>query len=470
MRPFVCASVFAAAALALPFSSFAATPDLPSCDSWSPACSGNYSVSSRPGTAAIDYVIIHKVQGTAASAASWFQNCSSNVSAHYTFNNTTGYCYQSVLEKDIAWHVSGFNTNSIGIEHGGYITSNDTATACYDASSLETKSCITYYGVGYDRQHIIGHSEVPGCSTGNGGGQTCHTDPGQYWNWTYYFGKCNPNTASSTGASGVDACTWAPGRIDIFTRGTANDLRHQWYTSADGWSPWESLGGTISGDPSAVSWGSGRIDVFAKGGGNSIYWKTYVSGSGWTVWTNLGGSFVGSPDACSYGAGRLDVFVRGTDNAIWQKFYSAGVWSGWTSQGGTLNSDPSATASSGRIDVFARGGGDAIYRKTWISGTGWAAWSNMGGISSSGPDACSWGTGRLDVFLRGGGNAVYHRIWENNAWSPYWNIGGIAAGDPGCCTWGPGRLDVFVRGGGDDIYHRWYANGAWQGGYQNLQQ
>ena len=160
-----------------------ATPDLSTCDSWQPAPTCNYSPSNRPSSSAITYVVIHKVQGSAAGAASWFQNCAAGVSAHYAFNNSTGYCYQSVREKDIAWHCINRNTNGIGIEHGGYVTSNDTATVCYDESAVETRSCITYYGVDYNRSRIVGHSEVPGNS---------HTDPGVYWNWTYYMSKCDP--------------------------------------------------------------------------------------------------------------------------------------------------------------------------------------------------------------------------------------------------------------------------------------
>jgi hypothetical protein len=172
-------------------SAFAATPDLPSCDEWRLACSGNYTNATRPSSSAINYVVIHKVQGTAASAASWFQNCSAGVSAHFIFNNSTGYCYQSVYEADIAYHAGNWNTNvnSVGIEHGGYVTSNDTATVCYDESAVETRSCIIYYTVAYDRSHVIGHSQVPGST---------HTDPGQYWNWTYYMSKCNPNQSSAT--------------------------------------------------------------------------------------------------------------------------------------------------------------------------------------------------------------------------------------------------------------------------------
>jgi hypothetical protein len=175
-------------------SAFASTPDPPSCDEWRLACSGNYTNASRPSSSAINYVIIHKVEGTASSAASWFQNCAAGTSAHFIFNNSTGYCYQSVYEADIAYHAGNWSTNvnSVGIEHGGFTASNDIATVCYNESAVETRSCIIYYTVKWDRSHIIGHSQVPGAT---------HTDPGVYWNWTYYMSKCNPSTGGGGGGT-----------------------------------------------------------------------------------------------------------------------------------------------------------------------------------------------------------------------------------------------------------------------------
>lgn len=170
--------------------SMAATPDLPSCDVYKLAC--HYTNSSRPGTYGINRVVIHKTQGaTAAAAASWFANCNSGGSAHYTFDKANGYCYQSVLEEDVAWHAGYSSTNnvSIGIEHSGWVANNDTSTACYNESAIETKSAVNYYGVRVSRSYIIAHSEVPGCSNPGGGGVNCHTDPGRYWNWTYYMNQ-----------------------------------------------------------------------------------------------------------------------------------------------------------------------------------------------------------------------------------------------------------------------------------------
>jgi len=171
-----------------------------------PACSSNYTNMSRPSTYPINYVVIHKVEGSASGAASWFQNCSAAVSAHFIFNNSTGYCYQSVYEADEAWHAGWADTNrrGVGIEHGGYTASNDVATVCYDESAIETKSCIIYYSVTHDRSHVIGHYQVPGCSGGTGGGTGCHTDPGSYWNWTYYMTKCDPAGGTITAKNYID--------------------------------------------------------------------------------------------------------------------------------------------------------------------------------------------------------------------------------------------------------------------------
>lgn len=171
----------------------ASTPDLPSCDVWKVAC--HYTNSSRESTYNINRVVIHKTQGPSASgAASWFANCDSGGSAQYTFDKANGYCYQSVLEEDIAWHCgySSTNSNSVGIEHSGWVANNDTSTACYNESAIETRSCVVYYAVPANRTYIIGHSEVPGCGTPGGGGVNCHTDPGKYWNWGYYIAQCQP--------------------------------------------------------------------------------------------------------------------------------------------------------------------------------------------------------------------------------------------------------------------------------------
>lgn len=156
---------------------------------WAPACSSNYSNYSRTA-ADIYYVIIHVAEGSYNGTISWFQNCSAGVSAHYTVSKY-GDVTQSVLEQDVAWHAGNwdYNLKSVGIEHEGYTyTSSSFTDAMYQGSAALTANIAERNGIPKNRTYIIGHNEVPGCSSSEGGGSGCHTDPGPYWNWSYYMG------------------------------------------------------------------------------------------------------------------------------------------------------------------------------------------------------------------------------------------------------------------------------------------
>jgi len=83
---------------------------------WDEACDH----SSRNGTA-ITHITIHTTEGSYAGAISWFNNCSSNVSAHYVIRSSDGQITQMVREYRKAWHIGNGNPYSIGIEHEAFI-------------------------------------------------------------------------------------------------------------------------------------------------------------------------------------------------------------------------------------------------------------------------------------------------------------------------------------------------------------
>jgi hypothetical protein len=148
---------------------------------WAPANSGNYTVSDREISYPINYVVIHTTQGSYSGTISWFQNPSSNVSAHYVIRSSDGQITQMVREKDIAYHAGNwtYNTQSVGIEHEGFVSDPSWYTdAMYRASATLTRNVCIKYGIPMTRSRIIGHSEVPGAT---------HTDPGPNWNWTFYM-------------------------------------------------------------------------------------------------------------------------------------------------------------------------------------------------------------------------------------------------------------------------------------------
>ncbi|MFD6418577.1 N-acetylmuramoyl-L-alanine amidase [Streptomyces sp. NPDC060194] len=154
---------------------------------WAPAHSGNYTVGR---SAAVTQVVIHVTQGSYAGSISWFQNPSSNVSAHYTIRSSDGQVTQSVREKDTAYHARSANASSIGIEHEGYVDNPAWFTdAMYRSSAALTRHLTDRYGIPRDRAHIVGHAEVPGND---------HTDPGPNWNWSYYMQLVGGSTGGGT--------------------------------------------------------------------------------------------------------------------------------------------------------------------------------------------------------------------------------------------------------------------------------
>lgn len=216
---------------------------------WSPAASDNYTtVNYNRG---IYYIVIHTIEGSASSALSWFKNSSSNVSAHYVVAKD-GTLYQCVADKNRAWHAGSwyYNEHSIGIEHEGWAYQSSTWTAAmYQKSAWLVRWLCEYYGIPKDRSHIIGHNEVPGAT---------HTDPGPYFNWSYFMslvkgsGSSTPPpsrttsvTAKKCTASSLNVRTGpgtsyaiiggiSSGQIYV-TNQTSNGWYKIWYDGKTGW-------------------------------------------------------------------------------------------------------------------------------------------------------------------------------------------------------------------------------------------
>ncbi|GAB3282962.1 N-acetylmuramoyl-L-alanine amidase [Parasphingorhabdus pacifica] len=148
---------------------------------WVPAHTSNFTGADRPGTNTIDKVVIHVTQGSYDGSLAWFQNPDAQVSAHYTVRSSDGQVAQSVRENDIAWHAGNwtYNQTSVGIEHEGWVDEPEWFTdEMYESSAQLTADIANRYDIPLDRDHIIGHNEVPGAT---------HTDPGSNWDWDEYM-------------------------------------------------------------------------------------------------------------------------------------------------------------------------------------------------------------------------------------------------------------------------------------------
>jgi hypothetical protein len=219
--------------------------------------------------------------------------------------------------------------------------------------------------------------------------------------------------------------SWGPGRLDVVARGTAGDLQHRYYQG--GWSAWEALSAPsfITSTPAAASWSYGRLDLFARGAGGDLVHRYYDAGpNAWSAWESLGGGLVGGPAATGWGPGRIDVAVRGNDSALYHRSYTLFGWGPWTRVGGTLVGPPAIIAHSGVLDVFVTGTDHAIYRQTNFGG--WLGWRRLGGQSAFGPSVASWQEGRLDVFVRGTDAGLWHtyeRLPQGNGPAPPFGSG-----------------------------------------------
>jgi N-acetylmuramoyl-L-alanine amidase/Fibronectin type III domain len=203
----------------------ATSPDYPpAC--WVPADPSNYSVAKRAHDYPIDMIIIHDIEGSYGSAIQDFQTPGFAASAHYVVSYG-GDITQMVREKNIAWHAGNwdYNTRAIGIEHEGYAAYDLYTRAEYQASAALAASICSRWGVPMDRTHVIGHYQVPDPNNpGLFGGVGHHTDPGPYWNWTYYMQQAQndtqslpspphmmPDPVAVNGATGATV-TWQPAR------------------------------------------------------------------------------------------------------------------------------------------------------------------------------------------------------------------------------------------------------------------
>lgn len=230
--------------------------------------------------------------------------------------------------------------------------------------------------------------------------------------------------------------------------------------AADATPGWDSLGGIITTAPAAVSWAPGRTDVFARGTDGALYHRFSIAGT-WSIWESLGGGLNDAPAVTSAGPGRLDVVVRGTDDGLWRKSYANGAWSNWSSLGGIATSAPAvAAADVNHLAVFVRGTDGALWQGSIVGGR-FTGWVTGGGVLTSAPAAASWGPGRYDVFVRGTDSAMYHRFVDGGAWSGWEYLGGVLNGAPAVAAPASGVLDVVVRGTANGLYRRAYWVQGW---------
>ncbi len=182
---------------------------------WSTANSRNYG--SREGEKVL-YVAIHTIQGSYASAISWFKNPNARVSTHYVIRASDGQVTQMVCESDRAFHIRRDNHTSIGIEHEGFIADGAAwyTQQMYESSAELVRDIALRHGI--DPQTIYGGPPTEGirslsndCYRIKGHQhfrENTHIDPGPFWDWDKYYRLIN-------GKPEVQQVSQANGKIEV---------------------------------------------------------------------------------------------------------------------------------------------------------------------------------------------------------------------------------------------------------------
>uniref|UniRef100_UPI002A801647 N-acetylmuramoyl-L-alanine amidase n=1 Tax=Streptomyces sp. CRN 30 TaxID=3075613 RepID=UPI002A801647 len=149
---------------------------------------GNHDLGDRPASQRVRYIVVHDTEGAWDGVLNLVRD-PTYVSWNYTLRSTDGHIAQHVKAEDVAWHAGNWyvNAGSVGLEHEGFLAEPDAwyTEAMYRSSARLVRYLAKKYGIPLDRQHILGHDNVPGPTTSSVPGM--HTDPGPYWDWAHYF-------------------------------------------------------------------------------------------------------------------------------------------------------------------------------------------------------------------------------------------------------------------------------------------
>ncbi|MBO0872408.1 MAG: N-acetylmuramoyl-L-alanine amidase, partial [Pseudonocardia sp.] len=189
---------------------------------------GNYDPAARPGDGnAIKYIVIHDTEENYDTTVGRFRDPRKGASANYVIRSSDGDVTQVVPDKDIAYHAGNywFNAHSIGIEHEGVLLDGARwyTEAMYRASARLVRYLAARYHIPLDREHILGHEELPSATPSGLSGM--HTDPGPYWDWAHYFdllgAPLRPDPAHPADTPPPSVVTIAPS-----FRGNTQPLQH----------------------------------------------------------------------------------------------------------------------------------------------------------------------------------------------------------------------------------------------------
>ncbi len=177
----------------------------------SPTSYGNYDLALRPSDGLqIKYIVIHDTEVDYNTTLAIFTNSRSAAAAHYVVRSNDGHTTQMVATRDIGWHAGNWyvNAHAVGVEHEGVAIQGAAwyNEQLYHSSARLVRYLAKRFNVPIDRNHIVGHDNIPGTTNTTQGGM--HWDPGPYWDWSHYMNLLR-------GADGNDSDPKNPDIVEI---------------------------------------------------------------------------------------------------------------------------------------------------------------------------------------------------------------------------------------------------------------
>jgi hypothetical protein len=161
-----------------------------------------------------------------------------------------------------------------------------------------------------------------------------------------------------------------------------------WTVTSDksgGWTGYQSLGGVITGSPSAVvatdAKGSPAIYVFVRNTSGSLSMKAYYKDPetdlyAWADWRGINKKFAGAPTCVAMGGAHVDCYARNeAGNTL--EFPTVLTTGKTLNLGGETEKRPGVMVSSDhkQVRVMVRGMDGKLWHRKWKSGEGFAEWA-----------------------------------------------------------------------------------------------
>jgi Protease inhibitor Inh len=198
---------------------------------------------------------------------------------------------------------------------------------------------------------------------------------------------------------------------------------------------WDQISPSVAREAAeCVSWAPGRIDCFTRTQSGSLSWFAQFNGT-WSGPGDLGGALAAAPSCVARGPGGLHCFAISAKGVLATISLNGNVWSKWSSLGGDLlPSRPSCvTLARDRIACFARARQGQLMMRRWMGGKKWDPWRNLGGAFSADPDCLAVNSEGAACFGRSmNGELIAYMPDPTGRQGDWAALGGRIEGRPTC--------------------------------------